>query len=431
MLGVRLVGWVCWLGVVARVGSARDQGLRISDEELISRLGMLRNPSPIPVDSGWIKYLRIQKTGSTSFFKGIRAMFAAGCEAAGHPAVQGEFSGPFCISNEQHPFRAFQHQYCCCHCVARDYIVTTRKRAARKGQKGCRLFIQAHADYTDLTEPFIEAGEPTALLATILRDPVDRTVSEFYNMAHETTANPRRLKQAVWDYNVTFLWPEIRRWKVAQDRAKRQNDPEAVTELSSALEAMFVKWFEEPAAQRRHTNRETRYVLGTREFDRLISTGGDAGTQIIAAANKNLAKFDVVGVTERQDLALALVGYMFNIVNDATGSQMQGQGTGCQDTAGLGDDCLHEKPKLNTRSSKHKLAVWEPSQAMKRRIRAANSMDAALFQRATSLLDAKLDVLLAGGSVTDGSYDQARVHPTDVAVGHIPSSKELGCPHRL
>lgn len=431
MHSFQLIGWACWLGAMAAPVPGGQKRPRLSDEEAISRLGKLQNPSPIPVDSGYIKYLRIQKTGSTSFFKGLRAISKVGCESAGYRAVKGEFSGPFCISNEQRVFRPIQREYCCCHCVARDYIAATRQRAARAGRSGCRLFIHAHADYTDLTEPFIEAGEPTALLATIIRHPLDRTVSEFYNMASETTQDARRLRAFVWDYNVTFLWPEIRRWQAAKDRVKRHNSSEATIELATATEAMFVKWFEEPAARRRHTNRGTRYVLGTYVFDRLVSAGGDADTDAITAATKNLAKFDVVGVTERQDLALAMVGYMFGIVGSGvTESQTQGQGAGCQHAAGQNDRCFHERPKLNTRGSKIGHAVWEPNQAMKRRIRAANGMDVALFELASSFLDAKVDALLGADSGVTGSYEPGRVHPADVAGGYIPSSKDLGCPPR-
>ncbi len=413
------------------------------DAAKIAALHHLHQNAPLPwVDprSGWVLYMRVQKTGSTSMVQSIRSIWRPFCLAHNHTTENWGFSGPFCASapprvRENSSFssamitrgHAFPNIYPRCSPTIRDYVVhvgkhrgltptrgkiaagadlsSTRwvqsmhnlrdttsgrgqvqrqvdagdverislearaeRRAQRPGarsrssdrhQHPCLMYTGGHADFTDLTAPFAE--QPVLLRIAMFREPVSRVWSEFYH-SWRTAINGKRKRGAAgchpsWDYSSCAL----------ADAAKRfGSSPTAVQ-----MKQVFLRWLAEPAVVAVVVNRQTNFVAGW-NYTAAQSPGAVSG--VLAAALANLQRgFDVVGVTERHALAVALLQRL------AGASAVAQAGQTLPFVEDAADNVAPTEPKW--------LGTLRSDPELRSKIVAATQMDAELYAAANATLD--------------------------------------------
>lgn len=241
--------------------------------------------------TGWLAMLRIPKTGSTSMLDIVKKQFQPRCVASlNHSTAAESFSGKFCVSSPPAP----RWYYPACSVVVKQHVDLQRKNP---GQRPCKLYLNGHADHDDLRSSLptlTPAGLPERVwLVTVLRHPVQRTLSEF-----RECFSSRRI--TTWDYRLS---PNVvalkRRWQVTGLLSARQR----------LARLAFNLWLQDEGGARRWQNRQTRYMAG---HDSLNKTGTKVGgnqTALLELALENMARFTVVGLTDQMAVTRSLLTY--------------------------------------------------------------------------------------------------------------------------
>lgn len=267
----------------------------------------------------WVAFLRLPKTASTSMLHAIRDNFRPHCVDDLHHTTQADgFSGRFCVSQAPvspsprgRPARVW---YRSCSQVIREHVSL---QARHPEARPCKIYSQGHADFTDLTVPLANHSSAASdtppgwqqqtdqqavqgpWLLTILRDPVERTLSEFRQLWVGIKV------PFMWDYLVPLeLWQLRRVWQLTSNPTTKAEIARRAFDMWLASNTS-VHW----------RNRQVRLLCGHAAG----SAGPDAFANYAAAAAgdrlaldlamEHLAAFTVVGLSDQYAVTRALLHY--------------------------------------------------------------------------------------------------------------------------
>ena len=180
----------------------------------------------------WLVYLRIQKTGSQTFWETLQGNFRSGAlwgPRSKGTCQKGLFCGHRCLDVVKQQIREIEASQAASGGVKEGAGRSNRRSGRGDGRGGrrldpnqCRLMFRGHISYRDYEEgfratitkeeraqtrglPYVPPILPRVLFLSFFREPVARALSEYKHITEGLVAQfgPHTFG-AAWDYNFSF-----------------------------------------------------------------------------------------------------------------------------------------------------------------------------------------------------------------------------------